>query len=148
MFRKKNILLAILLIIVAAAIYMYKEFNRTNTNIASESSAYTVTADELIKEFIHNDSLANNKYAGKIILVKGVVKDMSKDERGYYTVSLGNAAVMSSIRCSIDSIYSGTALSVKPGMNVNIKGNCTGYNKDELLGLDVLLNRCLVTSHN
>jgi hypothetical protein len=148
MSRKRNITVAILLIIVASAIYIYKEYNRTSTNVANESSAYTVTANELIKEFTHNDSLANDKYAGKIISVNGVVKDISKDERGYYTVSLGDAAGMSSIRCSIDSIYSATALSVKQGMNVNIKGNCTGYNQDELLGLDILLNRCLVTDHN
>ena len=148
MFRKKNILIAILLVILASAIYIYKEFNRTSTNVANESSAYTVTANELIQEFTRNNSLATQKYVGKIISVNGFVKDMSKDERGFYSISLGDTAGMSSIRCSIDSIYSGTALSVRPGMNVNIKGNCTGYNEDELLGLDILLNRCLITDHN
>jgi hypothetical protein len=33
---------------------------------------------------------------------------------------------------------------IKPGMTVKVKGNCTGYNEDELLGLDVIMNRCII----
>jgi hypothetical protein len=29
-------------------------------------------------------------------------------------------------------------------MTIKIKGNCTGYNEDELLGLDVIINRCVI----
>lgn len=144
MARKKIIVFAILLLIVAGIIYTYKEFNRTNINIANESSAYTVNATGLIKEFTESDSAASKKYIGKVISVKGFVKDISKDERGYYTITLGDTTGMSSIRCSIDSIYSVTVSAIKPGMNVNVKGSCTGFNKDELLGLDIIFNRCLV----
>lgn len=148
MLRKKNVLIALMMVMAAGAIYAYKEFNRTNTNIARESSAFTINATELIKEFTNNDSLASSKYVGKIISVQGLIKDIIKDERGYYTVTLGDTLGMSSIRCSIDSIYSGTAVSVKPGANVKVKGSCTGYNRDELLGLDIILNRCLIAGQN
>jgi hypothetical protein len=143
---KKNILIALALVIIAGIIYIYREYNRTNTNVANESAAYTVEANKLIKEFMENDSLANKKYVGKIISVKGNVKDINQDGNGYYTLSLGESGSLSSIRCSIDSIYSETAKSVKPGMNVQVKGNCTGYNQDELLGLDIIFNRCLIVN--
>ena len=73
-----------------------------------------------------------------------MVKTVDKDDRGYYTLSLGDTSSMSSVRCSIDSMYTDRASSIKAGMNVIVKGNCTGYNEDELLGLDVIVNRCVI----
>lgn len=141
---KKRILLAVLLIIVAAGIYIYKEYNRTNVNISTEKPAFTVSASELIIAFSGDDSIAGRKYVGKIISVTGMVKNVYQDDRGYYTLSLGDTSSMSSVRCSVDSMYTKRAASIKPGMNVVVKGNCTGYNEDELLGLDVIVNRCVI----
>lgn len=148
MFRKTYIVVALLLIIIAGFIYAYREFNRRNLNVAQESSVYRVDADELIREFTANDSVANARYVGRILSVNGLVKDISKDERSYYTVILGDTAGSSSIRCAIDSIYSGTASAIKPGTSVTVKGTCTGYNEDELLGFDIFFNRCLIEDHN
>lgn len=141
---KKRVLLAVLLAIIAGAIYIYKEFNRTNVNIAREKSAFTVSATELIKAFTDNDSTASIKYVAKIISVTGLVKNINHDERGYLTVSLGDTLSMSSVRCSVDSMYTGSATTVKPGTTIKVKGNCTGFNADELLGLDVIINRCVI----
>lgn len=146
--RKSLILVAILLVIAAGVIYTYREFNRTGANIADEAASYTVSASDLIKEFTDNDSVASRKYVGKIISIEGFVKDLNRDERGYYAISLGDTAGMSTVRCSIDSIYSTTVSSVKAGMKASVKGTCTGYNEDELLGLDVIVNRCLIVKYN
>lgn len=144
MFGKKRILLAIALVIIAVVTYVIKEYNRANKNIADEESAFSVDAVELVKSFVDDDSTASRKYVGKIISVSGFVKNMNQDERGYYTLSLGDTTSMSSVRCSIDSIYTAQATPIKPGMKVTVKGNCTGYNEDELLGLDVIVNRCVI----
>jgi len=141
---KKRILLAVLLIIIAGAIYIYNEYNRTNANISSEKPAFTVQATELLNAFTADDSAASNKYVGKIISITGLVKNMNQDERGYYTLSLGDTSSMSSVRCSVDSMYTDRATAIKPGMIIKIKGNCTGFNEDELLGLDVIVNRCVI----
>ncbi|HKH59686.1 MAG TPA: hypothetical protein VKA49_02585 [Flavitalea sp.] len=144
---KKRILLVVLLITVAAAIYVYREYNRTNVNIATEKSAFTVSAPELIIAFSGDNSVASKKYVGKIISVTGMVKNVYRDDRGYYTLSLGDTSSVSSVRCSVDSMYTNRAASIKAGMNVVVKGNCTGYNEDELLGLDVIVNRCVIEEH-
>ena len=141
---KKRILLAVLLILIAGAIYVYKEFNRTNIDIAGEEPAFAVGATELIKAFTDDDSAASNKYVGKIISVTGLVKNINQVERGYFTVSLGDTLSMSSVRCSVDSVYTASATGAKPGMTIKVKGNCTGFNADELLGLDVIVNRCMI----
>jgi tRNA_anti-like len=141
---KKKIFIAVLLIVAAIVIYVYKEYNRTNINISEEESAFNVEAVDLIKAFADNDSAAAHRYVGKVISVTGLVKNLDKDERGYYTVSLGDTASLSSVRCSVDSMYTTRASAAKPGTTIKIKGNCTGYNADELLGLDVIVNRCVI----
>ena len=144
---KKRILLAVVLVLVAAGIYVYQEYNRTNVNISTEKPAYIISATELITAFSGDDSVASKKYVGKIISVTGMVKNVLKDDRGYYTVSLGDTSSMSSVRCSVDSMYTNRAASIRQGVNVKIKGNCTGYNEDELLGLDVIVNRCVIEEY-
>lgn len=141
---KKRILLAVLLIIVAAAIYVYREYNRTNVNISTAKPEFTLSAPELITAFTGDDSVASKKYVGKVISVAGMVKNVDQDDRGFYTLSLGDTSSVSSVRCSVDSMYTDLAASIKPGMNVVVKGNCTGYNEDELLGLDIIFNRCII----
>lgn len=141
---KTKIFLAALLIVIAGVIYVYREYNRTNVDVASETAAFNLKAIDLIKEFNDNGSAATNRYVGKIIAVTGLVKNLKQDERGYFTVSLGDSTSMSSVRCSIDSMYTQKATSVKPGMMLMVKGNCTGFDSDELLGLDVIVNRCVI----
>lgn len=142
--RGKKILLIVLLVGIGGALYIYKEYNRTNIDIAKQQPAFKMSDLQLIQAFTDNDSLASNTYVGKVILVTGTVKNVNRDQRGYYTVSLGDAASMSSVRCSVDSMYTDRAAAVKPGMKLAIKGNCTGCNADELLGMDVIVNRCVI----
>ena len=141
---KKRIFLAALLVVIAAAIYLYNEYHRTNVNIASEAAAFGLQAEQLLSEFASDDSAANRKYVGKIISITGVVKSISRDERGFYTLNLGDTSSLSSIRCSIDTIHSGNVAAVQRGTTIKIKGNCTGYIEDELLGLDIIMNRCMI----
>ena len=69
------------------------------------------------------------------------VSEIIKDEKGFYTVVIGNPSTQSSVRCSIDSIYAVKINDLKTGNKVIIKGICSGYNSDELLGSDVMLVR-------
>lgn len=150
--RKKIIrytLLVLFLVIAAAAVYIYKEYNRRHKDTAKLKPDYTVTATGLIKEFGDNEQASNNKYWDKVIKVEGVLKDITRDEKGFYTLSLGDTASMSSVRCSIDSTHSDGANAAQKGSNVFVKGICTGYNADPLLGSDVILVRSVIDiKHN
>jgi hypothetical protein len=46
----------------------------------------------------------------------------------------------------MDSIHNKEAADVKRGIHIAMKGICTGFNADELLGSDVILVRCVVHS--
>jgi hypothetical protein len=146
--RKKILIIlgVILVVAAAAAFYIYKEYNRTHKDTADMKPDYSVNASNLIREFETGEQAANKKYWDKIIEVDGVVKDISKDDKGFYSVVLGDTASMSSVRCSLDSVHNVEAAVFKKGSTASLRGICTGFNADELLGSDVILVRCAVTS--
>lgn len=146
MSRKKIILIAVLLVLAAVGIYAYREYHRTNTDLASVEADYTVQATDLANEFMTNDSAADSKYRNKILSVQGVVKGVDKAE-GDCTIVLGDTTDMApSVRCMLDSTHTALGTAFKKGDKVVIKGAITGFKKDEtgLLGSDVELNRCVI----
>jgi hypothetical protein len=146
--KRKNILryilLPLLLILGAAAIYIYKEYNRTHKDTAKLKPDYSLTVSNLLKEFEANEKSSDTKYWDKVIRVEGMVKELTRDDKGFYSIILGDTASMSSVRCSVDSVHSSEAAVVKPGSIIAVKGICSGFNADEMLGSDVILVRSVV----
>lgn len=147
--RKKRYILAILMVVAAAgAWFAYKEYSRSNADLAGVKPDYTLNAPELVKEFEINDSIANSKYLGRIIETTGIVIEINKDESGYYTVILGDTSSLSSVRCSMDTVHGEDAARLQKGSSAILRGACTGFNKDDMgLGSDVILNRCAIITH-
>lgn len=147
--KRKNVLIiagVVLVLIAAGGLYIYREYNRTHKDTADLEPDYSITATQLIKEFESDEQSSNGKYWNKVILVDGMVKEIAKDDRGFYSVVLGDTSVMSSVRCSMDSIHNKESASLQKGTNAAMKGICTGFNRDDLLGSDVILIRCVVDS--
>src|SRR6266496_3397513 len=106
--RRKKILIAtgvILGLFAIAALYIYKEYNRTHKDTADLKPEYSISAVQLIKDFETNEESSNLKYWDKVIQVDGTIKDIAKDERGFYSVVMGDTSAMSSVRCSMDSVH-------------------------------------------
>lgn len=144
--RKQIIVMVIIIAAAIGGVYAWNEFNRKHKDLTNVSPAYNVQAVELIKEFENNDSVSNQKYTGKVVAVEGIIKEIQKDEQGYYTIVLGEPSEMSSVRCSIDSTHNSDVTSLQKGNRVSVKGSFTGYKADDtgLLGSDVEMNRCVV----
>jgi len=145
---KKKIFIAIAVIIIAALLYGYKEYNRKNKDLVNATADIQMNAVELTAAFEKNEKEANGKFLDKIIAVNGKVKEINKDEKGYYTVVLGEDNNMSSVRCSMDPAHQQKAASLEKNNVVAVKGMCTGFNADELLGSDVIFNRCVIQNKN
>lgn len=146
--KKKKIikyaLLALLVLGGAAALYIWKEYNRTHKDTASLKPDYTVEATDFIREYQANEQASNKKYWDKVVKVRGRVKQLSRDERGFCTILLGDTASMSSVRCSIDSAHTQEARSIQENAVIAVKGICSGFTNDELLGADIILVRAVV----
>lgn len=150
MSTKKIVIVIILVVVAGAAIYGWREYNRTNADLHGVDAKYSVEATQLISEFSQNDSAANARYLGQVVAVNGMVKGLEKDEDGKYTLVLGDTTDMSSVRCALDSTHAKDASGLQRGNSVKVKGAFTGFKKDDtgLLGSDVELNRAVVVKNN
>ncbi len=135
----------IIVILIGITFFAFREYNRTHKDVNQESAAFTVSSEEITGAFNSNEKEANKKYLDKIVSVKGTVKSIETDDLGSNTVVMGNTNSTLSVRCSLDSIYNDDAKKIKMGEQITVKGICTGFNSDELLGSDVLLNRCAIS---
>ena len=138
--RKRSILLIAVLISVVVVLFVYREYTRTNESMRQATADFKIPANDLMKEFALGDSAASKKYLGRVIEVKGVVKGINDDST---TITLGNPSDMSSIICSLDT---NNIKSQLPSMRsiVTIRGSFNGFNKDDLLGTDLIMNRCII----
>ena len=143
---KRAILLVILAIVLVLGFYAYREYYRKNINLAQVAPEVTITAPELIKEFEADSAGANKQYGGKIVAVQGTVKSVEQEPNAA-TIILGESGTMSSVRCSMDTANVAKAATVKEGQALTIKGSLSGFNQDELLGSDVILNRCVIATN-
>ena len=141
---KRLILVIILLIFIVGGWYGYREYNRKNKDLTEVSAQITADAATLLAAFEKDSASANRQYLGKIIAVQGTVKAIEREDGA--TVVLGESGSMASVRCSMDTAHIAEVASLREGQKATLKGACTGYNADELLGSDVILNRCVVQS--
>jgi hypothetical protein len=141
----RNVLIVAIVLGVGGAIYGYREFNRKNESLTNTVADFKVKPLDIITAFTEDEKAATAKYGGKIIQVAGLVKKVDKDEQGNYTVVIGDNSSLSSVRCSIDSLFTKDVASLQLNTPAFLKGLCTGFNADEMgLGSDVILNRCVV----
>lgn len=144
---KKNlkvIVPLVLLVAVVGAWYAYKEYNRKPASMENTKSDFATNTATLIAAFEENETKANLQYLDKVVEVEGAIRTVSQDDAGLYTVTMGDDGSLSSVRCSIDNMFSEQARSLVPGSPVSIRGVCTGFMADPLLGSDVTLVRCTI----
>lgn len=140
---KRIIIMIILLLLVAAGLYAYKEYNRKNSDLGGTRAAATTDALSLITTFERDSASANKQYLDKVVAVQGTIKKIERDGNPVI-IFLGDAARMSSVQCSMDSTHALEYSDLTKGAMVTIKGRVNGAETDELLGTDVKLNRCVI----
>lgn len=141
---KRILLILVLIVVLAAAWYVYKIYTGKVPSLTEVKTDASVSAVDLIAAFEKDSASANKQYLGKILEVNGNIKSVDTSSA---TVVLGSDGSPSSVRCSMDSAFVKTIVSLNPGKSIIIKGACTGYMPDETgmgLGSDVVLNRCVV----
>lgn len=144
--KYKIILLASALIVIAAGAYFY--VNRKTQSLTDSNADFKISAVKFLEEYSSAQVLSDKKYLGKVIQVEGNLKEIERDDKGSLTFVLGDLASMSSVRCSIDTTVVIDESAYPVGTAVSLKGECTGFNADDLgLGADIVLNRSVII-HN
>ena len=128
---KKIIIALIALSLVLGAAYWFI-FNDKFADTTERKAAYTISADAFIKEFESNDSVANKKYADKIVAVSGRVSELEAAD-STINVKFSNSLTGSYIIFDFQAQHANEAKSLKVGDSITIKGSCSGSIYSKLL---------------
>ena len=138
----KKILIIGLFIIAAGGTAIYFIFTEKFEDTGKQKAAFTVSAENLIKEFQNSDSAANKKYTEKIGVVSGKI---SATEAADSTI---NIKMMDSITGSyiifaFQQQHIKEAKQLKEGDEVSIKGSCSGGAYSKILEAEFIsFKRC------
>lgn len=131
------ILITVLLLIGFTVLFMYREYTREVESATASNPDFRTDTKALVSEFSSDDAYALSKYSGKLIEVSGAVS--STESNAQAVIVIGDNPEIK-IRCVFDKL---TEFPAK-GSSVVIRGYCTGFNKDELIGSDIMMNRCAI----
>ena len=107
-------------------------FNQKLEETSKKNADYTVNANDFIKEFHDNDSLANKKYVEKIISVKGNVSDKENLD-STVNIKMSDSLSGDYIIYTFQEQHIEEAKKIKIGDNVIIKGSCSGGTYSDIL---------------
>jgi hypothetical protein len=127
--RKKYILVAGLLIaciLAAGAAWAWYLYHKPHQGVEDVQPVATVQADSLFDQFQSNESVANQRYLGKVVLVKGKISNMQQTD-STLSISLDAGGAMGGINCNMAAK---TSDHLQNGDTVMIKARCTGYLMD------------------
>jgi hypothetical protein len=129
MIRKLLPIMAVgIIIAAAAAIYLYM---KPTKNLEKVKPDFRVEAAHIFQEFSDSESLATEKYVGKVAEVTGPLASLSIGDKGAVLFLLDD---LFGISCSMDSSYT---VSVKEklenlsaGDQITVRGRCNGMLTD------------------
>lgn len=131
---KNKIFLCIvfLLMIIFGVIFIAPIFESSTKNLENKNAALSLKSNDLISNFIKNEEKANKLYTGKIIEVKGTVKEISfLNDRTTIILEHENEAF--GIICDINPNQKEKIKMLKPHQKIRVKGICKGFLKDVIL---------------
>ena len=96
----------------------------------------TVNSKNLYNDYNNNEIAADDKYKGKIIQVKGTIRDIGNDIMDEAYVTLVGDEFFGDVQCFFsDKSY---LVDVKKGQNINVVGYCDG------LFINVIMKNCII----
>jgi tRNA_anti-like len=140
----KRLLIGGLLLLLAGGGAVWYIFNEKFTDTSERTAVFTVNAIDLIHEFQQSDSLANKKYAEKIITVNGRISELEAADTTI-NVKMIDTLTDAYIIFAFQQQHLKEAKQLKEGDSVSIKGSCSGGTYSEILETEfITFKRCAV----
>ena len=143
--KLKSIILLVILVALAFTGGILYVSTKKFTDITKEKVDYTINAFDLINEFTNNDSLANKKYAEKIITVTGLVTEVESADTTV-NIKMADTTSGSYTIFAFQQQNLTEARAIKEGDKVSIKGSCSGGAYSQILETEfITFKRCALT---
>lgn len=130
---KKPVLIGAFVAIAAAAVTYWIVATEKFSDTTDKKATYTVNAIDFIREFQENDSLANAKYADKIVTVNGTVSELEAPDTSTVNVKIIDTTTNNFIIFAFQEQHLAEGKGLKIGEPVSIKGSCSGGTLNSIL---------------
>ncbi|HEX5026670.1 MAG TPA: hypothetical protein VFV68_15425 [Agriterribacter sp.] len=128
------IFLAVALVCLAAAWYWY---NKPREGIENKTTQVAIPAELLYEGYNRDEAAADKEFLNKVIEVKGKVNEIIINGNDA-VLMMGINANGSGISCLFSPAGQLESAKLQKGMEVVVKGKCTGFN------IDVNLTDCII----
>ena len=130
--RKSLWIIFIVLIIIGAGIYWYVATEKF-ADTKDRAAAFTVNANDFIREFIADDSAANKKYREKIIVVNGRISELEAPDTTTVNIKFIEPSSGAYVIFAFQEQHLGEARGLNVGDSVSVKGSCSGVAYSSIL---------------
>lgn len=111
---------------------------KKSSSILDTAPNLEINSASLINAFESNEVTANQKFANKVIQVKGPLDTFTIIDEDHYQISLGSSHTMGKVVCNLDLKQNVDLKDLEIGDLLEVKGICTGYL------FDVVLDQALI----
>jgi len=135
-----GIILAVIGVVAAALVWKFY-INKPHEDIENATPAYSMTTDEIWKQFSTDEKKAGSMYNDKVIELSGTVSRVVNNDTLVTVAFIMEADSMfgdKSISCEMLKKYNDEAKALSKGTEVKIKGYCVGF-----IG-DIKFNQCSI----
>ena len=148
-FIKIGLILLVSGVVIGGSVVLYL-FNMPHRDVQSAQTDMTLTADNLVNEYLADASAANNKYLdeegeSKILEITGTVFSIGEDFNGNTEILLKSADAKAGVSCAFTTETNAKAKNIKIGETITVKGVIqSGASFDEDLEMyeNVIVDKC------
>lgn len=136
---KRIILLYIIpaVILIATAMFLFV-YNKPHRSVRNEEPAYKLSVAELVEEFEADEQEAHSRYGGKVLQVRGPLKEMIRNDSSVILL-MGDTDAMTGVSCYLLEDQAELSENLTSGETVSVKGICNGMLMDVMLDKGILL---------
>jgi Na+-translocating ferredoxin:NAD+ oxidoreductase RnfG subunit len=140
---KTGLILAVIGLVAAALIWKFY-VNQPHEDIDSATPAYSMTTDEIWKQYNTDQKTADSLYTNKVIQLSGILSRVDKNDTLVSVIFVMAADEMfgdKTISCQMYNKHNAEASALTAGSKLKVKGFCTGFNDP-----DIKLNKCSIVN--
>lgn len=152
--KTKIILLSLLTAGLIGGGYVLYLWNMPHLDVQAQKADYSISANQLVNEYLTNEKIANAKYLGengesKIIIINGTISKIDTDMNNQKVILLKEDTAKAGVNCTFMASTNNNTSALKVGDKTKIKGiirSGASYDADMELYENVVLEKCDISN--
>jgi len=152
--KTKIILLCLLTAVLTGGGYVFYLWNMPHIDVQGQKADYSISASQLVNEYLTNEKSANAKYLGengesKIIVINGTIGKIDTDMNNQKVILLKNDTARAGVSCTFMESTNKNVNALKIGDKTKIKGiirSGARYDQDMEIYVNVVLEKCDISN--